>query len=84
MVESSDLEADLQSFLAETLRLRIAPVDRDLELVSSGHLDSMDLVRIAAHLEDVLGVEIPDDDINGEKLGSISRMLAYAEGRSSG
>lgn len=82
-MDPSALEADLQDFLAEVLRVRIAPVARDLELVSSGHLDSMDLVRIAAHLEEVLGVEIPDDDISDDNLGSIARMIAYAERRAS-
>jgi acyl carrier protein len=83
-VQAPALEADLQTFLADVLRVRAAPVERDLELVSNGHLDSMDLVRIAAHLEEVLGVAIPDDDITDENLGSISRMLAYAERRVSG
>jgi acyl carrier protein len=82
-VDAAALEADLQDFLADVLRVRIAPVARELELVSGGHLDSMDLVRIAAHLEEVLGVEIPDDDISDDNLGSIARMIAYAERRAS-
>lgn len=83
-MDAPALEADIQTFLADVLRVRIAPVEPDLELVSNGHLDSMDLVRLAAHLEEVLGVAISDDDITDENLGSISRMLAYAERRASG
>ena len=80
-MEPEAIEADLQRFLGEVLRLEIAPVDRDLELVSDGHIDSMDLVRLAGHLEELLGIEIPDDDVGDEHFGSIARMLAYAQRR---
>jgi acyl carrier protein len=79
--EAAEIEASLQRFLAEVLRLRIAPVELGLELVSGGHLDSMDLVRVASHLERLLGIEIPDDDVDDEHLGSLARMLAYVEAR---
>ncbi len=80
-VDRPQIEASLQRFLADVLRLEIAPVDRDLELVSDGHIDSMDLVRLAGHLEALLGIEISDDDIGDLHFGSIARMLAYAESR---
>ena len=54
-----------------------------LELVSDGHIDSMDLVRLAGHLEDFLGLEIPDDDIADGHFGSIARILAYVKRRQS-
>jgi acyl carrier protein len=82
-VEASALEASIQKFLADQVRLDIAPVALDLELVSDGYIDSMDLVRIAGHLEDVLDLEIPDDDVNDAQLGSLARILAYAKRRQS-
>lgn len=83
-MEATALEAALQTFLADVLRVRVAPVARDLELVGDGYLDSMDLVRLAAHLEELLGLEIADDEISDENLGSIARVLAYVEGRVEG
>ena len=80
-LDEAAIEASLQRFLSDVLRLEIAPVDRDLELVSDGHIDSMDLVRLAGHLEELLDVEIPDDDVDDLHFGSIGRMLAYAQGR---
>lgn len=82
-MEASALEESIQKFLADVIRLDIAPVARDLELVSDGHLDSMDLVRIAGHLEDLLDLEIPDDDVNAEQLGSVDRIFAYLKRRGS-
>ncbi len=82
-MESSALEASIQKFLAEVIRLDIAPVALDLELVSDGYIDSMDLVRIAAHLEDVLDLEIPDDDVNDDHFGSVARILVYVKRRQS-
>ncbi len=80
-MDASALEESIQKFLADEVRLDIAPVALDLELVSDGYIDSMDLVRIAAHLEDVLDLEIPDDDVNDDRLGSVARILAYAKRR---
>ena len=82
-MEASALEESIQKFLADEVRLDIAPVALDLELVSDGYIDSMDLVRIAGHLEDVLALEIPDDDVNDAQLGSLARILAYAKRRQS-
>ena len=73
------VEASLQEFLRDELREQGAPVAQDAELVTSGLIDSMDLVRIATHLERLLGVSIPDDDINLEHFESIARILAYLE-----
>ena len=74
-MDASALGASIQKFLADEVRPDIAPVAVDLELGSEGYIDSMDLVRIAGHLEDVLDLEIPDDDVNDGQLGSLARML---------
>lgn len=83
-MDEAALEASLQRFLSDVLRLPAAPVARDVELVEDGHVDSMDLVRLAAHLEQELGIEIPDDDVADENFGSIGRILAYAARRNAG
>lgn len=80
-MNETELEASLQTFLHDVLRLAMAPVDPGLELVTEGHIDSMDLVRLAAHLEDVLGIEISDEDVNDKHFGSVRKMLAYAASR---
>ena len=71
------VEQTIQRFLGEELRVDSAPVARDCELVRTGLLDSMDLVRLAEHLEQELGVSIPDADIHDENFGSVERALGY-------
>ena len=41
----------------------------------------MDLVRIAAHLEELLDLEIPDEDIHDDHFGSTGRILTYVARR---
>ncbi len=80
-MNTADLVERLQRYLGEQLELAIAPVRPDEPLIENGHIDSMDVVRIAAHLEDLLGVEIPDQDVSDENFGSLERIVAYATGR---
>jgi len=80
-VEEAALEASLQRFFADVLRLESVPVGRDETLLSDGIIDSMDLVRIAAHLGELLGLEIPDEDIHDDHFGSLGRILDYVARR---
>jgi len=83
-VDDAAIEASLLRFFADILRLDVTPIGRDLELLSGGHIDSMDLVRIAAHLEELLDLEIPDEDIHDDHFGSTGRILTYVARRCAG
>ena len=78
------VEAVIRAFLADELRLDIGSLDRDSELVSTGIVDSMDLVRLATHLERRFDVSIPDAEIDVERFGTIARIVAYVETLKSG
>jgi len=80
-VDDATIEASLLGFFSDVLRLDVAPIGRDLELLSGGYVDSMDLVRIAAHLEQLIDLEIPDEDIHDDHFGSTGRILAYVARR---
>ena len=41
----------------------------------------MGLVRLASHLERLLDIEIPDEDVTPENFGSLGRILSYAKSR---
>ncbi len=83
-MDAAALEASIRAFLADELRLDVGPLDRDSELVSTGIVDSMDLVRLAAHLERCFDVTIPDAEIDVERFGTIARIVAYVETLQSG
>lgn len=75
------LEARVRAFLSEQLNLRDAPIEPDTELVTTGLLDSMDVVRLVAHLERTLGITIPDGDIDVDHFDSIAKISSYLEAR---
>ncbi len=75
------LEARVRAFLSKQLNLRDAPIERDTELVTTGLLDSMDVVRLVAHLERTLGITIPDGDIDVDHFDSIAKISSYLEAR---
>jgi acyl carrier protein len=73
-MEADALGAALRAWLAEQLDLR--ELGRDQELVSSGLVDSGNLVLLATWLEDRTGIEIPDDDIDATHFETIAKIVA--------
>ena len=52
-------------------------IDDDENLLVSGILDSLALMRLVAHLEDTYDIEIPPSDITLENFASLSAMVGY-------
>ncbi len=80
-MDPEKLEASIRSFLRDDLRVAIDAVPRDEDLVTTGLIDSTDLVRLATHLERMLGITIPDQDIRVENFDSIVKILDYVATR---
>jgi acyl carrier protein len=78
-MNAEDLEAELRGWLDR--KLGISGVGRDEELVSSGLMDSGDLVRLATHVERLTGIEISDRDIDTDHFDSIALIVSYVEAR---
>ena len=47
------------------------------ELLTSGLLDSMSVMSLVAHLEELLGRPIPDDDITVEHFANVASICTY-------
>ncbi len=75
------LERDLRAFLRDELGVPDASAVRDAELVTTGLIDSADLVRLATHIERKLGIAIPDRDITAVHFDSIAKILDYVRTR---
>ena len=73
------LEAQLHAFLRDECRIDPAELTRTTPLVTSGLLDSMGMVRLATHIERLVDISIPDDDITAEHFDSIERILGYVQ-----
>lgn len=81
-MDEQTLERELLRWLED--KLGVSGIGRDDELVSSGLVDSGNLVRLATHLERLTGIEIPDRDIDAEHFDSIARIVAYVAERGGG
>ena len=59
------------------------PIDADAPLVSSGLIDSFDLVAVIASIEEHFGVQIPVDEISVETFDTPRQILRWIEGQRS-
>jgi acyl carrier protein len=83
-MDRAGLETRLRGFLADDLMLDDPDIDADSDLVSTGLIDSVDLVRVATFLERESGITVPDQDINAENFDSIDRILDYCAAKLQG
>jgi len=56
-------------------------IDDDENLLVTGILDSLALMRLVAHLEDTYDIEIPPSDITLENFASLAAMAGYLGAR---
>jgi len=56
-------------------------IDDDENLLVTGILDSLALMRLVAHLEDTYDIEIPPSDITLENFASLATMAGYLGAR---
>jgi acyl carrier protein len=75
------LAAKILAHLRDELRVDAPGLSPREDLISSGLIDSVDLVRVASFLESETGLSIPDADITVDNFESVERMLAYVERR---
>ena len=78
-MEAEALESEIRTFLDE--KLGISGIDRDEELISSGLVDSGNLVRLATQIERVTGLRIPDRDIDADHFDSLAMIVDYVASR---
>jgi acyl carrier protein len=78
-VSEAAVEPLVRRFLRETLGLDDASIGADTALVTTGRVDSMALVRLAAVLETALGIRIPDRDIVAEHFDTLRLIDAYVQ-----
>jgi acyl carrier protein len=79
-MDAENLEREVRTWLEE--KLDMTGLGRDDELVSSGLVDSGNLVRLATQIERITGLRIPDRDIDADHFDSIAMIVAYIEARS--
>jgi acyl carrier protein len=75
---------DIATLVAETFASQLGDITLtdDLELLTSGIIDSLALNSLVARLEEAVpGLRIPDSDVTPEALGSVDRICTYLSKR---
>ena len=76
------MKQDIRDYIKSDLLLdQDLVVDDEENLLVSGILDSLALMRLVAYLEDTHDIEIPPSDITLENFASLSAMVGYLRAR---
>lgn len=76
------MKRDIRDYITGDLLLgEDLVIDDDENLLVTGILDSLALMRLVAHLEDTYDIEIPPSDITLENFASLSTMYGYLGAR---
>lgn len=79
MTDRTAIEHDLLAFLNEEI-LATGEDDRcaaDDELLLSGLVDSISVMRLVGHIEDAFGVVIPPEDVTIERFETVAAIAGY-------
>ncbi len=71
---------DIKKLLAEQLRVDIARLNDDTDLVDDLGVDSLDVADILMSIEEKFGVVVPDEDVSG--LRTVKNIADYVQCRS--
>ena len=78
---SSALSAELVTFVDDEVSSGLEPVESDTDLLLSGLVDSLGVVRVVGWLEERLGIRVDPADVVLEHFSSIDAIVAYLRNR---
>ncbi|NMC11495.1 MAG: acyl carrier protein [Chloroflexi bacterium] len=79
---NDDIISTLESFIAvKILKQPNRPVKEDEPLISSGLIDSFNLVDLALFIEDTFGVQIEDTELNVNTFDTLLQLSELIKSR---
>lgn len=76
---SASIEKELVEFVECEILNETLTADDDL--LATGLIDSMGIMRLIAHLEDRYQVTVPPEDVTIENFRALTSVASYVEGR---
>lgn len=76
-----EVRSRIREFIATNFYVERERLTDDVSLVETGTLDSTGVIEVVVFLQNVFGVEVPDEDLLPENLASINRITAYVDRR---
>ncbi len=78
MTDEADGTAErLLQFVSTEVSVSPDPIEADTDLLLTGAVDSLGVIRITQWMEDELGVEVDPVDVTLENFQTVARMIAY-------
>ena len=78
----SEINDQLSKFIATNiLKQPSRTIAEDEKLISSGLIDSFNLMDLALFVEDTYGVRIEDTELNADTFDSLNQLTALIESR---
>lgn len=77
----SEFASLLLKFVQEEVCIGDLQLAGDTDLLLTGAVDSLGVIRITQWLEDEAGIEVDPADVTLENFQTIDRMLAYVRSR---
>lgn len=78
----SDTSSQLSNFVAtKILKQPNRQIGADEKLISSGLIDSFNLMDLALYVEDTFGVRIEDTELNAETFDTLNQLVTLIESR---
>ena len=75
-----DREAALMEFVGEELlRGRKGDLSPDEDLLSTGIIDSLGILRLVSFIEERFGIQVPDEDVVYENFSSVKALVDYLQ-----
>lgn len=75
------MKEKILDLLAELCEDDIVQEDLDVDMISTGLLDSLAYVELLIGLEDICGLKIAMSELDREEVGTPRKLLEYVEGR---
>jgi acyl carrier protein len=79
MTEISETLRRLLAFVQDEVCKTSAQLTGDTDLLLSGAVDSLGVIRITQWMTDELGIDVDPSDVTLENFQTVDRMVAYTE-----
>ena len=77
MATAGEIEEKILAYLKNDLRIDTDAITTSTALISTGNIDSADLVRFATFLERNFDFEVPDQDISADHFDTVAMSVEY-------
>ena len=80
---NADLAEQLAAFIQDEVVIDDVEVTGDFDLLLSGAVDSLGVIRITHWMEEEIGVVVDPGDVTLENFQTVDKMVAYLDTRAS-